>query len=99
MSDVLATRVVIFGRVQGVWFRAWTVNLARDFCLDGWVRNRSDGSVEAVFCGPAAQVERMIGNCADGPPAASVENVFCEPLKASEFAGQGFRQRSTAEIR
>jgi len=55
--------------------------------------------VEAVFCGPAAQVERMVGNCADGPPAASVENVFCEPLKASEFAGQGFRQRSTAEIR
>lgn len=95
MSKVTAMRVVISGHVQGVWFRAWTVNVARDLCLDGWVRNRSDGSVEAVFCGPAAQVERMIGNCENGPPGASVENVSSQPVGPDEFEGQGFRQRST----
>lgn len=95
MSNITAVRLVISGHVQGVWFRAWTVNVARDLCLDGWVRNRADGSVEAVFCGPAAQVERMVGNCAKGPPGASVENVSSEPFNAGDVDGQGFRQRST----
>lgn len=95
MSTVTAARVIITGHVQGVWFRAWTVNLATDLCLDGWVRNRADGSVEAVFCGPVAQVECMIGNCEDGPPGASVENVSREAVDSSDFEGKGFRQRST----
>lgn len=95
MSSVAAARVVITGHVQGVWFRAWMVNVASDLCLDGWVRNRADGSVEAAFCGPAAQVERMIGNCEDGPPGASVENVSRESVNSSDFERQGFRQRST----
>lgn len=95
MSGLTAARVRITGRVQGVWFRAWTVNVARDLCLDGWVRNRPDGSVEAVFCGPAPQVERMIANCKDGPPAADVENVNREPADPSEFEGQGFVMRPT----
>ena len=50
-------RVVISGRVQGVWYRGWTVDEARARGLDGWVRNRRDGSVEAVFQGPAAAHE------------------------------------------
>lgn len=94
-AAVVAVRVRITGRVQGVWFRAWTVNVARDLCLDGWVRNRTDRSVEAVFCGPAAQVERMIANCGEGPPAASVETVTHETIEVDELVGQGFHQRPT----
>ena len=89
----MAVRVRITGRVQGVWFRAWTVNVARDLCLDGWVRNRTDRSVEAVFCGPAA---RMIANCGEGPPAAAVETVTHETIEVEDLVGQGFHQRPTA---
>ena len=94
-AAVVAVRVRITGRVQGVWFRAWTVNVARDLCLDGWVRNRTDRSVEAVFCGPAAQVERMIGKCGEGPPAASVESVMHDTIEVDDLVGQGFHQRPT----
>jgi acylphosphatase len=68
-----ATRTVtvkIEGRVQGVYYRAWTDQNARALRLDGWVRNASDGSVEAVFSGPSAQVEAMLRRCAEGPPDA-----------------------------
>jgi acylphosphatase len=98
-DPAVAVRVRITGRVQGVWFRAWAVNVARDLCLDGWVRNRTDRSVEAVFCGPAAQVERMIANCAEGPPVASVDDVQREPVSEGELddlQGHGFHQRPTA---
>lgn len=95
MTDLVAARVRITGRVQGVWFRAWTVNVARDLSLDGWVRNRPDGSVEAVFYGPRAQVERMIANCHEGPPAADVENVVRETADPSAVEGQGFEKRPT----
>jgi len=73
-----ATRTVtvrIEGRVQGVYYRAWTDQNARALRLDGWVRNANDGSVEAVFSGPPAQVEAMLRRCADGPPAAKVTAV------------------------
>ncbi|MEM7398224.1 MAG: acylphosphatase [Pseudomonadota bacterium] len=64
--------VRVEGRVQGVYYRAWTEQTARRLNLEGWVRNRRDGSVEAVFSGPAAQVEDMLGRCAEGPPDARV---------------------------
>ena len=67
--------VKIEGRVQGVCYRAWTEQTARRLNLDGWVRNRRDGSVEAVFSGPDAQVDDMLRRCADGPPDAKVSNV------------------------
>ena len=73
-----ATRTVtvrIEGRVQGVYYRAWTDQNARALRLDGWVRNANDGSVEAVFSGPPAQVEAMLRRCADGPPDAKVTAV------------------------
>ena len=92
----VAVRVRITGRVQGVWFRAWTVSVARDLCLDGWVRNRTNRSVEAVFCGPAAQVERMVANCAEGPPTALVADVQREAVSVDDLEGQGFHQRPTA---
>ncbi|MGH6734761.1 MAG: acylphosphatase [Methyloceanibacter sp.] len=67
--------VRIEGRVQGVYFRAWTYDTACSLGLDGWVRNASDGSVEAVFSGPRAAVDDMLKRCAKGPPDAQVTAV------------------------
>jgi acylphosphatase len=68
----IVRRVVVRGRVQGVGYRAWTEHTALRRGLEGWVRNRSDGSVEAVFAGPATVVEAMIEACRRGPPGAQV---------------------------
>ena len=70
-----AVHVTISGRVQGVWYRAWTQKMATELGLSGWVRNRSDGRVEAVFCGPTTKVAEMIGKCRKGPPLARVEDI------------------------
>lgn len=86
-------RVQIEGRVQGVWFRAWTVQEASRRGLAGWVRNRRDGSVEAVFAGPTAQVDDMIAACHRGPPAAQVTRVTGAP--ESDVPPLGFEQRPT----
>ncbi|MGC2409117.1 MAG: acylphosphatase [Methyloceanibacter sp.] len=67
--------VRIEGRVQGVFYRAWTDQNARLLGLDGTVRNCSDGSVEAVFAGSADKVDEMLKRCADGPPDARVSKV------------------------
>jgi acylphosphatase len=66
-------RVMIRGRVQGVGFRAWTEHEARRRALEGWVRNRRDGAVEAVFAGPPETVASIIEACRRGPPLARVE--------------------------
>jgi len=87
-----AVRVVIEGRVQGVWYRGWTVDEAQRRNLRGWVRNRRDGSVEALFAGDAAQVDDMVRACRQGPPAARVENVSAHP---AEDPGGGFRHMPT----
>ena len=76
MSDWECIRhVVIRGRVQAVGYRAFTEYTALDHGLEGWVRNRRDGSVEAVFAGPAEAVERAIEACRRGPPGSRVEAV------------------------
>ena len=67
--------VLISGRVQGVGFRMWTEEEALDRGLVGWVRNRRDGSVEALFAGPAEAVADMVEACRQGPPGARVEAV------------------------
>jgi acylphosphatase len=67
--------VTIHGRVQGVGFRAWVEDMALMRGLKGWVRNRRDGSVEAVFSGPERAVEEMVEACRRGPGAARVERV------------------------
>ena len=84
----ITVSVRIRGRVQGVWYRGWTEEQAELRGLRGWVRNRRDGSVEALFCGRAALVRDMIDACWKGPPAARVETVEQSP--AAEFAGSGF---------
>jgi acylphosphatase len=68
-------QVVIRGRVQGVGFRAWTEMMAAEQGVEGWVRNRRDGSVEALFAGAAEVVLAMIELCRDGPPGARVEAI------------------------
>ncbi|WP_119168402.1 acylphosphatase [Algihabitans albus] len=68
-------RVLISGKVQGVWFRGWTQRAAETLGLSGWVRNLSDGRVEAVFAGPKPKTEEMLERCRQGPPLARVESV------------------------
>lgn len=80
--------------MQGVFFRSWTEQEAEALGLSGWVRNRRDGSVEAVFAGPEPVVRHMIERCHEGPPAARVERIVEET--ADEPAGPGFRQLPTA---
>jgi acylphosphatase len=72
MTDAIR-HVTISGRVQGVGYRAWVEDeaIARD--LEGWVRNRRDGRVEAVFAGPAEAVTAMIAACRRGPSSARVD--------------------------
>ena len=67
--------VYISGRVQGVFFRAETQSAANSFNITGWVRNLSDGRVEAVIEGEDTDIDKMIAWCQEGPPAARVENV------------------------
>ena len=67
--------VRITGRVQGVYYRAWTCRRAEALGLDGWVRNRRDGSVEAVFSGAPDAIDMMLADCRTGPPDARVADV------------------------
>src|SRR5262245_41691743 len=68
-------RVAIEGGVQGVGLRYWTERVAGELGLAGWVRNRRDGSVEAVFSGGPEAVAEMLERCRDGPPSAHVTAV------------------------
>ena len=72
-------RAVISGRVQGVWYRAWTREEAAQRGLSGSVRNRRDGTVEAVFAGDEGAVDAMVAACRQGPPRAVVAAVDIEP--------------------
>ena len=88
-----AVLVRIEGRVQGVWYRGWTVHEAVSRGLRGWVRNRSDGSVEALFAGPEDDVDGMLATCHQGPPGARVTAVIARPTDPPERPG--FTARET----
>ena len=92
-DEAVSVRTVIRGRVQGVWFRAWTVEQATRLNLSGWVRNRADGAVEAVFSGSKAAVAEMLTACNRGPTAARVDGVDVE--SCSPPGGLGFVQRAS----
>ena len=92
-QDVKSIRVRIQGRVQGVWYRGWAVREASALGLDGWVRNRADGSVEALFHGAGGTIDRMIEKCWDGPAGASVEAV--DSSEVNERPERGFFQAPT----
>jgi len=78
---------IVLGRVQGVWFRAWTTEQATRLGLAGWVRNRHDGTVEAVVSGADDQVDRMITLLGQGPPLAQVLGVQATPCDALQKSG------------
>jgi len=75
LSEVIRKRVVVSGHVQGVFFRESTRREAGRRGVAGWVCNRADGAVEAVFEGEAAEVEAMVSFCAAGPRGADVDRV------------------------
>ena len=81
MSQVIQ-QVAIRGRVQGVGYRAWVEYQAMLMGLEGWVRNRTDGSVEALFAGPPELVAEMVALCRRGPSSARVEAVLDERVDA-----------------
>jgi acylphosphatase len=93
MSETIR-QVTIRGRVQGVGYRAWVEDQAMARKLEGWVRNRRDGRVEALFAGPADVVSEMIALCRRGPPSARVEAVQEEPASSDALnvrrAGERF---------
>jgi acylphosphatase len=87
-------QVTIRGRVQGVGYRAWVEHQARVHHLEGWVRNRRDGSVEALFAGPADVVSNTVALCRRGPVSARVETVQEQPANSDalnlRYAGERF---------
>src|ERR1700686_2223920 len=74
-GPVNAKRLVIAGRVQGVGYRAWMTHKAAQLGIAGWVRNRPDGSVEALIAGDVASVEEMSRLCRRGPRLAEVSSI------------------------
>lgn len=93
MTDI-SLHLTITGRVQGVSYRAWMQGRAQALGLAGWVRNRTDGSVEALVAGPQEQVDALVAECRSGPPAASVAEIATAPATAP----QSGEQRATFEI-
>ena len=83
--------LVIEGRVQGVGYRAWMVREARRLGLTGWVRNRADGTVEAVVAGPEPAVQALLTACRRGPLLARVDGIQENFAELPE--GDGFHQR------
>jgi len=91
---MIAWRIVVSGRVQGVGYRISMREAANDRRVTGWVRNRRDGTVEAVVQGDDDDVERMVGWCRRGPPAARVATVATEALDVDP-ALESFELRKT----
>src|SRR3546814_2174963 len=89
----ISKRLRVHGRVQGVFYRGWTVERARALGLSGWVRNRRDGSVEILARGPGEAIEALIEQCHEGPPAALVTDI--EVQESAEPAHEGFQPRPT----
>jgi len=88
-----ALRLFVRGRVQGVGYRWWTVQTARALRLEGWVRNRSDGSVEILAIGSRDALERLADACRRGPSGAMVSEVGELPAEDDDSAG--FSERAT----
>jgi len=90
MSEMAKARLAVTGRVQGVFYRQSTRDMAQSLGLSGWVRNQDDGSVAMEVIGPKSAVERMIGWAQKGPPHARVDNVaieWVEPAPDEHRAG------------
>lgn len=93
MTDLTIFRLRITGQVQGVGFREWAINEAKARSLDGWVRNRSDGTVEVMIAGPDRTIQDMLGACTQGPEGARVTNIDIQNEK--EPPATGFLRKPT----
>ena len=91
----LQVHMAIKGRVQGVGYRDWAMAMGHRLGLTGWVRNRSDGSVEALIVGDETAVGTMIEACRRGPPMARVDAIDIEPVDL-DVLPSGFTLRPTA---
>ncbi|WBO22444.1 acylphosphatase [Sphingomonas abietis] len=90
---MICRRLVITGRVQGVFYRDWLIGQARGIGITGWVRNRVDGSVEATVCGAPEMIDAIVAQARLGSPAARVAGVLVETAADEIFAG--FEKRPT----
>ena len=85
----------IHGQVQGVYYRQSMIEAASRLGVRGWVRNRLDGTVEALASGPAEAVQALVAWAHDGPPAARVQRVQVEEMAIDEEPAPGFHRRET----
>lgn len=92
-----AVRLIISGKVQGVFYRGWTAQTATELGLDGWVRNRADGTVEAFLYGSSELIDQMSLKAKDGPKMAVVDHV--EIIQAIGITPKGFKQKPTIDMR
>ena len=91
----LQARLTISGRVQGVGYRDWALATGLRLGLTGWVRNRTDGSVEALIVGEESAIGHMIAACRRGPPMAKVDEIDVEPVDL-DVLPEGFTRLPTA---
>lgn len=91
---MIARSILVHGRVQGVSYRAWTVEKARMLGIRGWVRNLRSGAVELLAIGEEEGIDALVAALHEGPPAARVESV--EVTEAALEEAGGFTQRPTA---
>jgi acylphosphatase len=89
MDSHRTIRILVRGRVQGVGFRAWVWDEARQRGLEGWVRNRRDGTVEAVLSGPEPAVDALIELCRSGPRTGHMDQVQVAPVDEALIANPG----------
>jgi acylphosphatase len=90
---MICRRLTITGRVQNVWYRDWLVEQAKAIGITGWVRNRADGSVEALVCGSSEMIDAIVAKARQGSPASRVADVVVEEAPVEVF--DGFEKRAT----
>ncbi|MBI1210065.1 MAG: acylphosphatase [Alphaproteobacteria bacterium] len=92
-EEITTFRLRIKGEVQGVGYREWAIREASNRRLNGWVRNRGDGSVEMLISGPDAVVQDMLRATTQGPPAAQVTKI--DIFREDELPEDGFKRQKT----
>lgn len=92
-QDMIARSVFVDGKVQGVFFREWSVRMAREIGISGWVRNRRDGRVEVYAVGTARSLDQFLAELKQGPPASRVDHVVVRDAVVE--AVEGFTRRET----
>jgi acylphosphatase len=92
-DDITTLRVVVEGFVQAVGYRNFAIGHAERLGLDGWIRNRTNGTVEIMISGPTRTVEVFVGLCMRGPPGARVANVELHNVETPPE--KGFKRRSS----